>query len=238
VLETNTDPLQPTDPYASYTKDNFHDKLFQLFVEHYRPEVVGIPQGVDPYLYDYALSLFLPREEYVKMEEEIGYNYLHKKDFDSSFQNFLRGPEAKMALETVMESTVGVATAPFDKAVYDLFEIDTPSCPQSKTLTSCALETLSSSLYRTRSLTKEFLKHDLPLTAWTADLKHIRKHMKLLPFYIAMRNRIYEEAIPLNSPLRWGPGNGEKSGKLKPQWVIDLQQKNQQDKKFSWMRPL
>jgi len=55
--------------------------------------------------------------------------------------------------------------------------------------------------------------------------------------YLDMKMRLYELTVPTDSPLRWGPGNGIKSGKLKPTWVVQLQKDKEARRQFHWIDP-
>jgi len=136
-------------------------------------------------------------------------------------------------------SAADIALAPFDKAVFDIAKMELPSCPNANTLTMCGTHTLAAALYGTRPIMKDYLDINLPLSAWVISNAQLREAIERFPYYKAMRERIYDEAVPKNSYLRYGPGNGPKSGKLKPLWVVELQEKNRKEREgFHWMRPL
>jgi hypothetical protein len=196
----------------------------------------GIPKGVDPYLYDYALSLYLPKGEYQQMQRNIGLSWIQKEEFDSRLQALLKDPQATQLAEAAL-AAADVTLAPVDKLLFDVLKTDLPSCPNSSTLASCGLESLSSALYSLRPSYDEYLSKDLPLVAWISEHEELSKHLKNFPKYKAMRQRIWEEAVPANSPLRFAKGSPQ-AGKIKPDWVIKLQSgtknTNRRSKKFTW----
>lgn len=237
IIPVHNDPVI-ADPYLGITKDNFHEILYNLYIANYEPSqlTTGIPKGVDPYLYDYALSLYLPKSDYKRMQDSIGLTYIQKSEFDSRLQKLLKDPKATQLTEAAL-AAVDVTLAPVDKILFEILKAEPPSCPNSSTLAGCGLETLSSALYSLRPSYNEYLSKDLPLTAWLNEHQDLKKHLLNFPKYKAMRQRIWEEAIPANSPLRFAKGS-PRAGQIKPDWVIQLQSStknsNRRSNKFTW----
>jgi len=150
---------------------------------------------------------------------------MHRAEFDSKLQRLLKSGTLVNAAEQALNTAGAPALLPIDKLAFDVFNMDFPSCPGANTTVSCAFQTLASVLYNTRALDQAYLSAELPLAAYGANATQLKEYMQMLPEYTAMRQRVWESSIPMNSKLRWPPGNGAKSGKLKPQWVIDLQSK-------------
>jgi hypothetical protein len=178
-----------------------------------------MPKHVDPYLYNYALRNNLSIDDYKLYEENSIMNYLHKEEFDSYLQKAIKSSYVADVAEQALDYSLGLVFAPIDKVAFSLLTF--PSCPKSSTTVGCAFESFSSVLYATRSIDKSFVKSNLPFTAYSDP--DITKAIRLLPLYQKMRERVYEQAIPLDSPLRHGKGTGPNVGKMKPDWLVDLE---------------
>jgi hypothetical protein len=212
-----------------------------MFQTYYEPSqlVEGIPSTVDPYLYDYALQLNLSPIDYQTMTNNIGYQYIHDSTFNSKLQKLMQNKKVNDFLLTAVETAADVALAPIDKALFDVAKLQLATCPNASSLVGCGLQTLSNALVLTRPTARQYIEAQLPLTAWLSDDPALVSTLSKYPAYVKMRNRIYESAIPRNSPLRWGANNGSKSGTLKPDWVVQLQQANKTKRtSFSWLPPL
>lgn len=222
-------PGSGSDPYRAITKDNIHAITRDLFDRHYNPDQIqnGIPDDVDPYLYDYALSLYLSPADYKAMHNNVGRKYLFdRKKLDSYIQQAFRTDTASnlahIGLSAGVQSLADVALTPVNSAISRAGHA-LGACSRDKdSAISCGLDVLSNTLYASRDTYRKNMDLQLPLTAWLNSSPNLQETIRRFPYYKAMRDRIYEAAIPMDSHLRWAPGNGARSGKLKPQWVLDL----------------
>lgn len=171
------------------------------------------------------------------MQQNIGYTYKHKADFDSYLQKGLKNTYLKDALNTAINAS-GVALAPLDTLLFDVLKTNIAACPNSSGTVACGLESLASALFLTRGSYKQYIDKELPLSAWLQDNEDIQRAILNYPYYQKMRQRVWEQSIPADSKLRWPKGSGKKAGQIKPDWVIELQEKNEKKKKFQWLPSL
>jgi len=224
--------------YNTYDKDNLHARLKIYFDEKYDPSYLteGIPRDVDPYLMDYAMSLYLSPADYALAQREGAYDAVWSKKHQSMIQEWLTseltGTGVDMAAKTI-DPLVDTVLGPIRKIAQE-----GGTCPGATSTTQCLLDSLSATLVHSKPIVQELIKNHVPLSAWKTN-DDFAKLSRRLPAYIEMRNRIWESAIPEKHPWRWGKGNGAKTGKVKPYWVIELQEKNRQKAKtWKWLPDL
>lgn len=207
-----------------------------VFDRYYTPEMLdtGIPANVDPYIMDYAMSLYLPPQTYKNLQKESAYNYVWSKSNQTALQKVISGKLSAFAIDKALEIAdplVSTVLSPLKIAAQQ-----TGACPGSTDVTSCLADSLAAVLVKTKPGYKHLIENDVPLSAWV-NTTEFTELAKRFPQYVAMRTRIWEEAIPEGHRWRWKKGNGEKSGKVKPWWVIEMQEK-QRNKKWTWLPSL
>jgi len=231
-------PQSGSDPYRAINSTNIHAIARHLFDTHFEPSQLenGIPENVDPYIYDYALSLYLAPEDYQKMQRNVGTKYLYNRsDLDSYLQKALRTDTASsiahMTLTSAVTSLGDVALTPVNSAIARAGHYLGVCSRDQDSAIGCSLDVLANSLYMSRASYQGLLTNELPLSAWLTNSSRAAEIIRRFPYYKAMRERVYDEAVPLDDTrLRWPANNGDKSRKLKPKWVVDLQDRRQKDR--------
>lgn len=177
---------------------------------------------------DYAMSIHLEPGEYDKAQYNGAYDAVWSKNNQTMVQKWLTSELA--------ESSVGMAASAVDPALDTVLgplrklAQQGGSCPGASSTSQCLLESMSASLVHSKPIVKDLIKAEVPLSAWKTN-KDFARIAERFPAYMEMRNRIWESAIPPGHKWRWGPGNGSKTGSVKPMWVIKLDEKRAEERK-------